>query len=173
MHSTDGKRLAVPLTGCLDDEAATLALGAAVAKALEPGLVIYLHGDLGAGKTSLVRGCLFRLGCREKVKSPSYTLVEVYSLSSLNFYHFDFYRLDSPSEWDAAGFREYFDSAAVCAIEWPEKAGPRLPGPDLRIRLRFAGHGRTFEISAESVRGTRCLSRLCESWQSVRPRPDG
>jgi len=173
MHTADGNRSARPLTGHLGDEAATLALGAAVAAALEPGVVIYLHGDLGAGTTTLVRGCLSALGCREKVKSPSYTLVELYPLSSLDFYHFDFYRFNSPGEWDATGFEEYFDQAAVCAVEWPEKAGPRLPGADLRIRLDLAPRGRTFEIGAESERGARCLSRLREAMADARLRPGG
>jgi len=171
MHSTDGNRSAGVLTGHLGDEAATLALGAALAAALEPGLVLHLHGDLGAGKTALVRGCLLSLGCREKVKSPSYTLVELYSLSNLNFYHFDFYRIKSPSEWDVTGFEEYFDQTAVCAVEWPEKAGPRLPGPDLRICLAYAANGRTFEIAAHTERGARCLSRLRTAIAQPRPRP--
>jgi tRNA threonylcarbamoyladenosine biosynthesis protein TsaE len=173
MHNADGNRSAPLLTGHLEDEAATLALGAAIGPALEPGLVIYLHGDLGAGKTTLVRGCLRGLGFREKVKSPSYTLVELYPLSSLNFYHFDFFRFNSPGEWDATGFREYFDAAAVCAVEWPEKAGSRLPGADLRIRLGVAAIGRTFEIEAESERGDRCLIRIREAMDRVRPRPGG
>ena len=173
MHITDGNRSIPPLTGHLGDEAATWALGAALAAALEPGLVLYLQGDLGAGKTTLVRACLLSLGCREKVKSPSYTLVELYPLSSLDFYHFDFYRFKSPGDWDAAGFREYFDTAAVCAVEWPERAGARLPGPDLRIRLGLPAHGRTFEIAAESERGVRCLSRLRESMARSRPLPGG
>jgi tRNA threonylcarbamoyladenosine biosynthesis protein TsaE len=169
MHTADGNRSAGPLTGHLGDEAATLALGAAIASAVEPGLVIHLHGELGAGKTTLVRGCLVGLGCREKVKSPSYTLVELYPLSSLDFYHFDFYRFNSPGEWDAAGFREYFGAAAVCAVEWPEKAGARLPRADLCIRLGFAAHGRTFEIDAESARGARCLTRVRAAMADARP----
>jgi tRNA threonylcarbamoyladenosine biosynthesis protein TsaE len=173
MHTADGNRSARPLTGHLRDEAATLALGAAVAAALEPGLVLYLHGELGAGKTTLVRGCLLHLGCREKVKSPSYTLVELYPLSKLDFYHFDFYRFNSPGEWDATGFREYFDAAAVCAVEWPEKAGSRLPAPDLRISLGLAVPGRTFEIATETERGARCLSRVRDALGDGRPRRGG
>jgi tRNA threonylcarbamoyladenosine biosynthesis protein TsaE len=160
MHEADGNPSARPLTGHIEDESATLALGAAVAAVLEPGIVLYLHGDLGAGKTTLMRGCLLALGCREKVKSPSYTLVELYSLSRLDFYHFDFYRFKSPEEWDATGFAEYFHAAAVCAVEWPEKAGARLPAPDLRIRLEFAAPGRRYEVTAASRQGELCLSRL-------------
>jgi tRNA threonylcarbamoyladenosine biosynthesis protein TsaE len=169
MHTADGNRSTQPLTGHLQEEAATLALGAALAAALEPGLAIYLHGDLGAGKTTLVRGCLRRLGIREKVKSPTYTLVELYSLSSLDFYHFDFYRFNSPGEWDATGFREYFDTGSVCVVEWPEKAGSGLPAPDLRIRLHIAAAGRDFEIDAGSERGIRCLGRLRNAMGRAEP----
>jgi tRNA threonylcarbamoyladenosine biosynthesis protein TsaE len=172
MHAADGNRSTAPLTGHLRNEAATIALGAALATALEPGTVIYLHGDLGAAKTTLVRACLAALGCREKVKSPSYTLVELYPLSRLDFYHFDFYRFKSPEEWDATGFAEYFDKGGVCAVEWPEKAGPRLPGPDLEIRLEFAGDGRAFDIAATTERGARCLSRLRAAMVDARPSSD-
>jgi tRNA threonylcarbamoyladenosine biosynthesis protein TsaE len=132
-----------------------------------------LHGDLGAGKTTLVRGCLRKLGIHEKVKSPTYTLVELYSLSSLHFYHFDFYRFNSPSEWDATGFREYFDPASVCVVEWPEKAGSGLPAPDLRIRLHIGAAGRDFEIEAGSERGVRCLTRFREAIEKAEPPTDG
>ncbi|MBL8539745.1 MAG: tRNA (adenosine(37)-N6)-threonylcarbamoyltransferase complex ATPase subunit type 1 TsaE [Betaproteobacteria bacterium] len=160
MHTNDGNPSVAPLTGRLEDEAATRALGAALGSVIEPGMVLHLHGDLGAGKTALVRACLLSLGCREKVKSPSYTLVELYLLSRLDFYHFDFYRFKSAEEWDTTGFSEYFHAGAVCAIEWPEKIGARLPPADLRIRLEFAQPGRTYEIAAGSTRGERCLKRL-------------
>lgn len=148
------------LTRFLPDEPATLALGAALASALERGLVVSLHGDLGAGKTTLVRGCLRSLGFREKVKSPTFTLVELYNLSRLDLYHFDFYRFDSPGEWASTGFREYFNSESVCIVEWPEKVGGHLPQPDLELWLGIADEGRTIDIEAGTERGIRCLVRM-------------
>ena len=124
-----------PQTLYLPDESATLAFGAALARALAPGLWIALRGDLGAGKTTLVRGLLTALGHCGPVKSPSYTLVEPYLLSSLNFYHFDLYRFRDESEWHDNGFSEYFGLDSVCAIEWPEKAAGLLPIADLDIRI--------------------------------------
>jgi tRNA threonylcarbamoyladenosine biosynthesis protein TsaE len=147
----------------LPDEAATLALGAALAPGLEPGMNIYLQGDLGAGKTTLVRGVLRALGYGNKVKSPTYTLVEVYEISRLYLYHFDFYRLESGRDWIDAGFLEYFDGSAVCLVEWPEKARGTLPPADLEIHLRLpgaGGSGREALLSARSDAGRRCLSRL-------------
>ena len=115
----------------MPDEAATARLGAKLAGALAPGLRIYLRGDLGAGKTTLARALLRALGFRGRVKSPSYALVELYSISSLDLYHFDFFRFGDPKEWSDAGFREYFHGDAVCLVEWPEKGGDVRPRPDL------------------------------------------
>lgn len=119
----------------LPDESATLALGAAVAHALTPGICIHLSGDLGAGKTTFSRGVLRGLGYEGRVKSPTYTLVELYEIFKLNLYHFDFYRFNSPEEWNEAGFRDLFNETNVCLVEWPEKAGDLLPPPDLKIQL--------------------------------------
>ena len=151
------------LTRYLVDENATLALGAELARAIEPGLVICLHGDLGAGKTTLVRGVLRGLGHPGKVKSPTYTLVELYPFSRLSLYHFDFYRFADPREWVDAGFRDYFNPDSVCLVEWPEKAGDSLPAPDLRIDLDVAAismGGRDVRITAQTEAGTRCLERV-------------
>jgi tRNA threonylcarbamoyladenosine biosynthesis protein TsaE len=157
------------LTRFLPAESATLSLGAALASALEPGVVVFLRGDLGTGKTTLVRGCLRALGFREKVKSPTYTLVELYDVSSLDLYHFDFYRFDSPQEWAATGFREYFNPASVCMVEWPEKAEGRLPVPDVEIRLGIDEAGRTADIEAKTARGSRCLDRIREALEYPPP----
>ena len=148
------------LTRFLPDEDATLAFGTILAKVLTPGLTIYLDGDLGAGKTTLVRGVLRGLGYQGKVKSPTYTLVELYTVSSLYLYHFDFYRFADPSEWVDAGFREHFTPDTVCFVEWPEKAGEYLPIPDLRVALSVVNTGRSLHLNAETEAGKKCLAGL-------------
>ncbi|MEW5893000.1 MAG: tRNA (adenosine(37)-N6)-threonylcarbamoyltransferase complex ATPase subunit type 1 TsaE [Pseudomonadota bacterium] len=154
-HATDDS-----LTLTLPDEAATLQLGARLAALLRPGLTLYLSGDLGAGKTTLVRGLLRSLGYHGRVKSPTYTLVELYEVSSLNLYHFDLYRFADPAEWAEAGFREYFNPSSVCLVEWPEKAEGLLPQPDLVLRLSWAGEGRQVEIVGLTEAGRRCIASL-------------
>src|SRR5260221_13256039 len=119
----------------LSNAAATERVGAAVAPALEGGMVIALHGDLGTGKTTLVRGVLRELGWTASVKSPTYTLVEYYPISSLYLYHFDFYRFADPSEWETAGLADCFRDDAVCLGEWPERVAGLLPPADLDIGL--------------------------------------
>lgn len=147
-------------TLALPDEAATLTFGASLAQVLGPGLNIYLHGDLGAGKTTLVRGLLRELGHAGKVKSPTYTLVEPYAISRLNLYHFDLYRFVDPEEWDAAGFRDYFNPESLCLVEWPEKAQALLPAPDIDIRLQPEGQGRRVIAHANTDSGKQCLEKL-------------
>jgi tRNA threonylcarbamoyladenosine biosynthesis protein TsaE len=127
---------------------------------LRDGLKIYLSGELGAGKTTLVRGLLRALGYRGRVKSPTFTLVELYHLSRLDLYHFDFYRFEDPREWIDAGFREAFGGNAVCLVEWPEKAAGELPPADLRIRLEHADAGRHVRLAADTDEGTQCLEQL-------------
>jgi tRNA threonylcarbamoyladenosine biosynthesis protein TsaE len=125
-------------------------------------MVVTLDGDLGAGKTTLVRGLLRGLGIGGAIKSPTYTLVEHYPVSSLYFYHFDFYRFKSPDEWDSAGMAEYFRDDAVCIVEWPERVGNRLPVPDLALSLAYApdGDGRELVATAHSVAGEQCVKAL-------------
>jgi tRNA threonylcarbamoyladenosine biosynthesis protein TsaE len=148
----------------LNDEAGTLALGAALARALAPGLTIYLHGDLGAGKTTLTRALLHAAGHNGHVKSPTYTLVEPYVVTiagrPLDILHFDLYRMASAEEFLDAGFREHFNDRNVCIVEWPEQAQPVLPPPDIEVFLTMAGHGRNVELQALSDKGSRCLDRL-------------
>ena len=144
----------------MPDPAATEALGAALAAGVAPGRVLHLCGDLGAGKTTVVRGALRALGYDGRVKSPTYTLVEPYALSSLNLYHFDFYRLKNAKEWESSGFREYFSPQAACLVEWPERAGGALAAPDLELRLEFAPVGRTAALSAHTLAGEAWLSSL-------------
>ena len=119
----------------LESEPITLTFGAEIATILRPGLIIFLKGDLGAGKTTLARGILRGLGHEGKVKSPTYNLVELYKISRLYFYHFDFYRFIDPIEWEEAGFREYFNENSICLVEWPEKAEKLLPIADIQISL--------------------------------------
>ncbi len=150
----------------LKNEAATLALGAAIARCFESGMVVHLRGDLGSGKTTLTRGMLQALGHAGKVKSPTYTLVEPYSVSRLDFYHFDLYRFRNPEEWLDSGFHEYFNPQSVCVVEWPEKAQGLLPPPDLEIELVESTHedrstiGRDATLVAHSAAGRRCLSAI-------------
>ena len=143
----------------LPDESATLRFGAALERAIQPGLVIYLSGDLGTGKTTLARGLLRALGHTGRVKSPTFTLVEVYEFSRLYFYHFDFYRFDEPNAWAEAGFREYFNPESVCLIEWPERA-PALPPADIHVAMSVAGDGRLVEWYPGTEVGRLCLDRI-------------
>jgi len=165
--------MAHDITLSLADEAATLALGGRLADCLQPGLAVYLHGNLGAGKTTLVRGLLHHLGHVGKVKSPTYTLVEPYVISGLNLYHFDLYRFIDQDEWGAAGFRDYFNAQSICLIEWPEKAGDLLPKADIDIHMSAdhgahsadtndsAGNdGRKVTLTANSQAGKACLAKF-------------
>ncbi|WP_213297423.1 tRNA (adenosine(37)-N6)-threonylcarbamoyltransferase complex ATPase subunit type 1 TsaE [Paraburkholderia sacchari] len=161
----------------LADEAATDAFGARFAHALESlrtqesglaqfgGLHVQLLGDLGAGKTSLVRAALRALGHAGRVRSPTYTLVEPYTVATasgeLQLYHFDLYRFSDPAEWADAGFREYFAQGAVCLVEWPQRAGGLLGVPDLVFHLEPGpyGEGRVLTAYAYSASGKACLER--------------
>jgi len=125
-------------------------------------MVVTLHGDLGAGKTTVVRGALRALGWTGPVKSPTYTLVEHYLFSRLYFYHFDFYRFADPSEWETAGLAECFRDDAVCLVEWPERVAGLLPPADVDIVLAHtAGNaGRELVLSANSEAGERCVNAV-------------
>lgn len=154
---TSGNNLA------LANEQATLDAGATFAKYLQAGINVYLHGDLGAGKTTFTRGVLRGLGFAGKVKSPTYTLVEPYQLkiqeAPVDFYHFDLYRFADEEEWEAAGFREYFNTHSVCLVEWPDKAGDLIPRADIDVYLSLAGEGRTLQLKANTTAGKKCLER--------------
>src|ERR687895_1402653 len=142
----------------LSDAAATLRLGEALAVGAAPGRVLFITGDLGAGKTTLVRGLLQGLGHAGRAKSPTYALVEPYSFSSLDLYHFDFYRFKARSEWLNSGFREHFNPRSLCVVEWPEKAGGLLSPPDLHIKLEFDGEARAARLEAGPPTGVALLS---------------
>jgi tRNA threonylcarbamoyladenosine biosynthesis protein TsaE len=142
------------------DESAMLRFGSNIATILQPGLTIFLQGNLGAGKTTLARGVLRGLGYPGKVKSPTYNLVEVYKFSRLYFYHFDFYRFNNAIEWEEAGFREYFNPDSICLVEWPEKAAGVLPIADLVFCLAISDGGRKIDIHAATEGGKQCLREL-------------
>jgi len=150
----------------LPDAAATARLGAALAAGIAPGNVLHLSGELGTGKTTLVRGLLRALGVQGSVKSPTYAWVEPYSISRLDLYHFDFYRFDKKTEWLSSGLREYFRPDAVCIVEWPERAGSALPSPDLALRLDYDGEARKASLEAHSAEGEAWLASLRASLAS-------
>lgn len=151
----------------LKDETATAQLGAALGHVLRPGMTIHLQGDLGAGKTFLTREILRAMGYTGRVKSPSYTLLELYPVElqghTVEVLHFDLYRMGSPQEFIEAGFREYFGSDKICIVEWPEQAGNLLPSADIDLFIAAENEGRTVELRANSELGATCLENLCPS----------
>ncbi|EMR12139.1 ADP-binding protein [Methylophaga lonarensis MPL] len=146
----------------LKDENATLKLGDKLAKSLPDGNVcIHLEGDLGAGKTTLVRGLLHALGHQGHVKSPTYTLIEKYSLPRGPVFHFDLYRLADPEELLYLGVDDIFaEQDALLIIEWPQQAGSLLPAPDLLIQLQYQPEGRELQFQAFSARGQEICEKL-------------
>ncbi len=137
----------------LEDEAATAAFAAVLAESLSGIQLITLSGDLGTGKTTLVRALLRALGYRGRVKSPTYTLVESYDINNRPVYHFDLYRLAHPDELEYLGFMDYMESDALCLIEWPERASGILPNADLEILLDHLKYGRQLRVLAGTPSG--------------------
>lgn len=144
----------------MKDEAATIEAGKAFAAYLPVSLVVFLHGNLGAGKTTFVRGVLQGLGHQGKVKSPTYTIVEPYKVFGKILYHFDLYRFNDEEEWEMAGFREYFNDESICMIEWPEKAATLMPNADIDIELSLAKEGRCIKYTANNNKAAQLLSHL-------------
>lgn len=149
----------------LADESATTAFGKKLALACAKvvnqkniAIIVYLCGDLGAGKTTLSQGFLKGLNFTDAVKSPTYSLVEYYMLEDFVVYHFDLYRLADPEELEFMGFRDYLHSACICLIEWPERAAGFLPTADLTIYLDYLAEKRQISVSANTEEGQRILS---------------
>lgn len=149
-----------PQTFTAHSDADTQGVGATLSRALVKGAVIYLQGDLGAGKTTFVRGLLRGLGYSGKVKSPTYTIVEPYETDKLTVFHFDLYRLIDAQELQQIGLEEYFNGSAVCLIEWPDKGAPLLPAPDLILEFDIMKDIRNIRLAACTSRGEEILARL-------------
>lgn len=153
----------------LADETATVAVGGCLAKVLQwqndqqltqQALVVYLHGDLGAGKTTLTRGFVRGMGHQGNVKSPTYTLVEPYELPPWQVYHFDLYRLSDPEELEYMGIRDYFTNNCCCFIEWPEKGTGLLANADIIINMAYQDEQRMIDLRACSIRGESVLQQF-------------
>ncbi len=144
----------------LEGETRQLALGASLALNCEPPLIVYLEGDLGTGKTTLVRGFLRQLGYQGRVKSPTYTLLEPYELAGRFYYHLDLYRLSDPGELEYLGIEDLLDREALLLIEWPEKGKGVLPQADLTIHISYREQARGIRFSAGTERGAKCLTRM-------------
>ena len=142
----------------LADHETTVRCGVAMAPAIGAGMVITLSGPLGSGKTTLARAILRARGVTGAIKSPSYSLVEHYPVSSLYFYHIDLYRFAHSSEWETSGLAECFRDDAICLVEWPERALDRLPTPDVQLFLSYPERppGRELRLVAHTSRGERC-----------------
>ena len=144
----------------LADEAAQLAFGAVLVTALVAPCRVYLEGDLGAGKTTLVRGVLRAMGFKGAVRSPTYTLVEPYRLEDVTFYHLDLYRLADGEELEYLGFRDMLAEAALMFVEWPERAEGWLPPADLLIKIHHADEGRMLHFAGVSNTGKRIIEQI-------------
>ena len=144
----------------LANEAETIAFGASIARLCQSATTIFLHGDLGAGKTTMTRGFVQQLGHSGNVKSPTYTLVEPYTLADWNIYHFDLYRLADPEELEFMGIRDYFADDCLCLIEWPQRGEGFLPAADLNITLSYVGEQREVVVEGNTPLGLTMVEQL-------------
>ena len=136
------------------------ALGQRYAAVCPGGARIYLQGDLGAGKTTWVRGFLRGWQYTGTVKSPTYTLVETYHVHGQTIHHLDLYRINDPDELESIGIREYLDGAGICLVEWPEKGGELLAAPDIMVGIAMNGFKRNVRMQSYSSTGTQFLAAL-------------
>lgn len=136
------------------------ALGGRLAARCQPGMRLHLQGELGAGKTTLVRGFLRGLGYGGRVKSPTYTLVEPYHIENKTIYHFDLFRISNPEEVEAMGFRDYLDGVSLCLVEWPERAHGLLGEADLTVNIEIRGTGRRVTLVPGSQAGRELMRSL-------------
>jgi tRNA threonylcarbamoyladenosine biosynthesis protein TsaE len=148
--------LTVPLLG----ETQTILVGKLLSESLNHRGKVYLRGDLGAGKTTLCRGILRAMGYEGAVKSPTFTIVEPYSLIGGQVYHFDLYRLIEPEELEYIGIDDYFDDQNMCLVEWPEKAEGYLPVYDLDLELLVKGRSRLVRFTAGTKFGSEVIGKL-------------
>jgi tRNA threonylcarbamoyladenosine biosynthesis protein TsaE len=148
----------------LADEAATLAFGRALAELCQGRGLFTLHGDLGAGKTTLSRGLIQALGHHGPVKSPTYALVEPYELPQARVLHYDLYRLNDPEELYFLGVRDFLEPDTLTLIEWPERAGKMLPPPDLALTLTLIGKGRELAWQSHTARGEQWSKALAQQF---------
>lgn len=144
----------------LPDEAATAALATRLATLLDSGLVCYLRGPLGAGKTSFARALLTALGVGERVKSPTYSLMEGYAARERLAWHLDLYRIADPGELEWLGLDALSDPNALVLVEWPERGAGALPAADIELCLDYAGDGRQAQLRAFTPRGDRLLQQI-------------
>lgn len=144
----------------IHNETEMRAFGARLIAACDQGGVITLNGELGTGKTTLVRGALEAEGIVSGVRSPTYTLIEYYPLARFAVAHFDLYRLADPEELEYLGYRDYLNPQTLCLIEWPQRAGGYLQAADLEIKLEYLEQGRLLEFAAGTKWGQQLISRV-------------
>lgn len=144
----------------LPTEADTIDFAANMANLVPDTAVIYLYGNLGAGKTTFTRGFLRSLGYKDKVKSPTYTIVEPYEIEDKKIFHFDLYRVADPTELEYIGIKDYFSPGNICIVEWPELGGDFLPAPDLCCYIEPKEVGREIRLEANSETGKQIIKRI-------------
>ncbi|PLX61286.1 tRNA (adenosine(37)-N6)-threonylcarbamoyltransferase complex ATPase subunit type 1 TsaE [Sedimenticola selenatireducens] len=150
-----------------DSERKQELIGMALSRVVPSSCLIYLTGDLGAGKTTLARGFLRGLGHAGSVKSPTYTLIEPYEIGNRRCYHLDLYRLADPDEIEFLGLLDMLQDDAIMLVEWPEQGQGALPEPDLLIRIRYLEDGRELVIEAETDSGARLMEKLALELDAV------